>query len=127
MYTAAREAQADYIAEELLEIADNATNDWMERRRENGSITMVLNGEHVQRSRLRIDTRKFLLAELQPKKYADHVTTAVTGPDGGAIRIERGFSALTDLTPEELAMLEEILRRRAGVAADDDGGDDGVK
>src|SRR5215469_7237431 len=30
MYTAAREAQADYIAEELLEIADNATNDWME-------------------------------------------------------------------------------------------------
>ncbi len=31
-----------------------------------------LNGEHVQRSRLRIDTRKFLAAKLLPKQYGQH-------------------------------------------------------
>ena len=77
MYAAAREAQADYLAEELLEIADDATNDWMQRRREDGTIATVLNGEHVQRSRLRIDTRKFLLAKFQPKKYGDRVVKAL--------------------------------------------------
>jgi len=125
MYTAAREAQADYLAEELLEIADDATNDWIQRRREDGTIVTVLNGEHVQRSRLRIDTRKFLLAKLQPKKYGDHVTTTLTGPDGGAVRVERSLTALDNLTPEELAMLEGILKRRAGGQEQDEEADDG--
>ena len=128
MYAAAREAQADYLAEELLEIADDATNDWMQRRREDGTIATVLNGEHVQRSRLRIDTRKFLLAKLQPKKYGDHVTTALTGPNGGPIKVERSLSAIGDLEPDELAALTAILERRAGPEEDmdeDEGTGDG--
>ncbi len=32
-----------------------------------------LNGEHVQRSRLRIDTRKWLAGKLKPKKYGDRI------------------------------------------------------
>ena len=55
-------------AEEIIEIADDAKNDWMERE---GFKT--LNQEHIQRSRVRIDTRKWLMAKLMPKKYGDRV------------------------------------------------------
>jgi hypothetical protein len=123
MYTAAREAQADYLAEELLEIADDARNDWVERRREGGTIVTVLNGEHIQRSRVRIDTRKWLLAKLQPKKYGDVQQTQLTGPGGGPLQVERSLSALGDLSDEELAFLEGIVRRRACDSAGDGVGD----
>jgi terminase small subunit-like protein len=77
-YARAREAQADYMAEEILEIADDATNDWT--KREDGSD--AVNTEVVQRSRLRVDARKWLMAKLQPKKYGDRIAQEVTGGDG---------------------------------------------
>lgn len=80
-YAKAREAQADYLAEELLEIADDGTNDWMTRL--DGGETV--NTEAIGRSRLRVDTRKWLLAKLQPKKYGDRIAQEITGKDGGPI------------------------------------------
>ena len=69
-YTRAREAQAHSMADELLEISDDATNDWMERKSEKGS-GWEINGEHIARSRLRSDTRKWLLSKMLPKVYGD--------------------------------------------------------
>lgn len=69
-YAQAKLKQADLLAEEMLDIADDGTNDWMESFGQDGeSIGYKLNGEHVQRSRLRIDTRKFLASKLLPKQY----------------------------------------------------------
>ena len=72
-YALAREEQADAIFEEMFEIADDGTNDWMERKRQDGSTEEVLNNEHVQRSKLRIDTRKWALARMSPRKYGDRL------------------------------------------------------
>lgn len=58
------------LFEEILDIADDASNDWMERQSEK-SAGWELNGDHVQRSRLRIDARKWMLGKMQPKKYGD--------------------------------------------------------
>lgn len=70
----ARETGLDAIAEECLEIAENGTNDWMERLGPNGQpLGWQLNGEHVQRSKLRIETRLKLLAKWNPKKYGEKV------------------------------------------------------
>lgn len=69
-YTRAKEESADALSDEMLEIADNARNDWMERHGEEES-GWVANGEHIQRSRLRIETRKWLASKLKPKKYGD--------------------------------------------------------
>jgi hypothetical protein len=88
-YALARQAQYDRWAEEVLEIADDGTNDYVERERKDGSTETVLDGEHVQRSRLRVDTRKWLLSKLLPKKYGDKVEH--TGPDGGPINLEVTF------------------------------------
>ena len=70
-YTRAKEEQADAIFDECLAIADDATNDYIERQGEDGTTAYRLNGEHVQRSKLRIDTRKWMAGKLRPKKYGD--------------------------------------------------------
>jgi len=73
-YARARETQADSIFDEIIEIADDARNDWMEKLDAEGqSAGWVLNGDHVQRSRLRIDARKWMAGKLRPKVYGDKV------------------------------------------------------
>ena len=75
----ARELGADAIAQECIDIADNATNDWMEKRDGSGdAVGWQLNGDHVQRSKLRIETRLKLLAKWNPKKYGERVHQDLT-------------------------------------------------
>jgi len=68
-YEKAKEESADALAEEILDIADDSTNDWIEL---NGKV--VADKEHVQRSRLRVDARKWIASKLKPKKYGDSTT-----------------------------------------------------
>lgn len=87
-YTRARELGYLAMADELLEVADDGTNDWMERQNADGTTgDVVLNGEHVQRSRLRVDTRKWLLSKALPKVYGDKIQQEVTGGDGGPVQV----------------------------------------
>lgn len=73
-YVRAKEEGAEAIAEELFDIADDGTNDWMEKLDKEGEVVgYQLNGEHVQRSKLRIDTRKWYLSKIMPKKYGDRI------------------------------------------------------
>ncbi len=66
LYAHARARQADHYAQEILEIADDSSKDFIDS--EDGK---KLDSEHVQRSKLRIDTRKWLAAKLAPKRYGD--------------------------------------------------------
>lgn len=70
-YAKAREQQAECWADEIVSIADDGSNDYMERMGKNGETQLVVDNENVQRSRLRVDTRKWLLSKLMPKKYGD--------------------------------------------------------
>ena len=72
-YAHAREAQADHFADEILVIADDGSNDTSST--EDGRE--VVNHDHIQRSRLRVDTRKWLMSKLAPKKYGDKLEMAV--------------------------------------------------
>ena len=65
-YTKAKAAQADTYFEQVIEIADDTSNDWIE-----GEDGPKLNSEHVNRSRLRIDARKWVAGKLRPKVYGD--------------------------------------------------------
>ena len=78
-YEIARDIQADLMAEELLEIADDGTNDWMERELQGGRTIDVVNTEHIQRSRLRVDVRKWTMSKLKPKKYGDKLDLTNAG------------------------------------------------
>lgn len=73
-YEAAKAESADAMAEEMIDIADDGTNDWMEIHDKDGEcVGYKVNGEHVQRSRLRVETRKWIAAKLKPKKYGEKV------------------------------------------------------
>ncbi len=74
-YARAREAQADVMAEEILDIADDSAGDLAVDQ--NGNERM--NSEFVARARLRVDARKWLLSKLVPKKYGEKL--AVGGAD----------------------------------------------
>lgn len=91
-YARAREAQADLMAEEILDIADNASNDWMERNGDDNEGWQV-NGEHIQRSRLRVDSRKWLMSKLKPKKYGDKVQHSGDPDNPVQIIVGTGFSS----------------------------------
>jgi hypothetical protein len=70
-YTRAKQESADAMAEDVLDIADDATNDYMMRTGKDGNESYQLNGEHIQRSRLRVETRKWLMSKMKPKKYGE--------------------------------------------------------
>lgn len=71
-YARAKEESADAMAEEILDIADSGENDFMTIKRGDTEIE-VPNKEAIMRSRLRVDTRKWLMAKTQPKKYGEHL------------------------------------------------------
>ena len=107
-YVRAKEEGAEAIAEELFDIADDGSNDWMEKLDKDGEpIGWQLNGEHVQRSKLRIDTRKWYLSKILPKKYGD--------------RIQHDQSiTMTNLTDEELERkLQELTDAQSQPGAED--------
>lgn len=69
-YTCARTERADFIFEECMEIADESENDMKDGQ---------LDQEAIQRAKLRIDTRKWMLGKMQPKKYGDKVDVDLNG------------------------------------------------
>lgn len=67
-YARAREEQADFLSDQIIEIADDSSGD-LKINKETGEE--YLNQEFAQRSKLRVDARKWKASKLAPKKYGD--------------------------------------------------------
>jgi hypothetical protein len=98
-YAAARRLGYEKRADELLEIADDSSADWIDT----GNGNRVFDSVHVNRARLMIDTRKWLLSKMLPKVYGDHVTVA-GDPDQPIHVVQQIDWAL--LSDEELEAIE---------------------
>ena len=102
----AREIGEDALAAGCLEIADDGTNDWVEQFGDDEAKTRYrLNGEHVQRSKLRVETRLKLLACWNPKKYGDRKAVELSGPEGAPLASVN----LTTTDPVEASRLYQAL------------------
>lgn len=77
-YARAKQEGAEVMAEEILDIADDGRNDWEEREGRGGTY-IALNREAIERSKLRVDARKWVMSKLLPKKYGDKLDVAHTG------------------------------------------------
>ena len=71
-YTRARDLGLDAVADELFDIADDGSNDLMTITKGDYSY-QVENKEVTNRSRLRVDTRKWYLSKMAPKRYGEKV------------------------------------------------------
>lgn len=69
-YTHAREIGFASMAEQVVEIADSSGLDPADKR-------------------IRFDARRWLLSKALPKVYGDKISQEISGPDGGAVKIER--------------------------------------
>ena len=100
-YARARDLQIEHWADELISIADDASNDWMRRNGKDEALGWQFNGEHVQRSRLRSDNRKWLLSKLKPERYGERVDVNSTAT----------VKTVDSMTDEELAeRMSQIAR-----------------
>lgn len=64
-YKRAREIQLEVHEDEITDIADDGSNDWMIRKRRDGTEEEVFNNEHFQRSRLRVEVRERLIQRIR--------------------------------------------------------------
>lgn len=70
-YALACMAKAQVWADELVDISDDSTNDYMEIEDDKGHTKRVFDGENMRRTALRVDTRKWYLSKIMPKQFGD--------------------------------------------------------
>lgn len=113
-YARAKSMGIDEFVEETLEIADDGSNDWM-RSNKPDAEGYALNGEHVQRSKVRIETRRWLAERLEPKKYGVKAGLDLTSSDGSMTPVD---------TPTRAARVADLMAqaaKRAEATDDADG------
>lgn len=77
-YAYAREVQAEGVFEEILEIADDGSNDYMTITKGDETYN-VEDREVTGRSKLRVDTRRWALSKMLPKKYGEKLDVTSDG------------------------------------------------
>jgi len=93
-YSAARDIGYRLMADELLQIADDSSGDVVIN--EDGTVRQ--NSEFTSRSRLKVDTRKWILSKMLPKLYGDRVATTLENSDGTPLSV-------AVMTPDQLLAL----------------------
>jgi hypothetical protein len=103
-YARARARQAETMLDEIIEISDDTSRDTVTLKK--GEIEIeVPNTEWILRSKLRVDSRKWAMSKLAPKKYGDKL--ALTDGDGKPlptpeVRIYTGAPPLANSEKEVL-------------------------
>lgn len=109
-YDQARLARADRIAAEVIAIADDSSRDRVVRELPGGLVAEIVDYEHIQRSRLRVDARKWILARLFPEKFGEKLQIEQTTRDAAAAAdMQIDFGCLTQAARDKMrAFLEQV-------------------
>jgi hypothetical protein len=79
MYDEARKLQAESWADEMIQIADDATSDYYTATDRQGNEYQKVDHEVVNRSKLRIGTRQWLMSRLHHERFGDRIQQEITG------------------------------------------------
>jgi hypothetical protein len=74
LYEAAMVMRAHVFAEQLTAMADDSTGDYVTRVDKDGNEYTVINPDNIQRSKLMVNTRQWIVSKLIPRKYGDKLT-----------------------------------------------------
>jgi hypothetical protein len=91
-YTQAKQRQIESMMEDIIDISDDSSQDSITRVGKNGEEYEVCNSEFINRSRIRIDTRKWLASKLAPKIYGDKLNIATEKTDEKDIEKARAIA-----------------------------------
>lgn len=91
---AAREAGCEYHADVIVDIADHSVNDYVDRLTRDGTTQRTFDREHVERSKLRIDTRKWTVSKRLRHVYGDRAEVELRTPDGINVTVEERNSLI---------------------------------
>ena len=83
-YARAREIGYATLFDQMLEIADTPQPGVTTKETDKGTETRT--GDMIEHRRLRVDTRKWMLAKALPKVYGDKVSAELTGKDGAPLQ-----------------------------------------
>jgi hypothetical protein len=64
LYASAREFQAQCISDDAIDVADDASGDWVEKVGANGRVVSAPDRKNIRRSRLRCEVRFWVATEL---------------------------------------------------------------
>ena len=95
-YRAAREAQSEMHQEEIIEISDNCTDDVQVLQSSEDDVSLRINHSAIARAKLQIDTRKWIMSKMAPKKYGDK-TVLSNDPDNPVNASPVQVTVTTDL------------------------------
>lgn len=85
-YETAKNLATDKFAEEIIDIADDDSGDYIEAA--DGRI--VINTNKVRRDELKIKARQWMASKIQPKKYGDRIQQEITQPEGVTFNMNFG-------------------------------------
>ena len=109
-YERARDIRADLLFEKMLNIANTP---------QTGTVTKIggANGvevteaDMIQHRRLQVDTHKWVLSRMKPKKYGDKIETTITGGDKPVQTVD--YSKLSPEFLEELAKQADVNKSKS--------------
>jgi hypothetical protein len=87
----AREGMADFLVDEIDELAEATTE------------------ANVQSMKVKISTKQWRAMKMAPRIYGDRTRTEVTGADGGAIQVKATTVDARQLEPEAREALKQAL------------------
>lgn len=88
-YQRAKEIQTESMEEEIVEISDDSSKDVIEKIGKDGKPYTVIDHEVVNRSRLRVDTRKWIMSKRAPKRFGDNQNVEFGGQIRATLVIEK--------------------------------------
>lgn len=106
LYAAAKEKHADSLADEILDIADQTLQDDILDEEGNAKP----NHEWINRSKLRVDARKWLLSKILPKKYGDKVEQTIVGDPDKPVHTKTELDISKASTDDLMTLLQGIIR-----------------
>jgi hypothetical protein len=85
-----------FRSDEILRIADDSSNDWMEVETRSGRKVRVVDHEHIKRSEVRIRTRTWLMTRFAPKVFGDRLQLDATAETREALAARSPEGGLAD-------------------------------
>lgn len=105
-YARACSLRADSMFDDMIDISDTTEEGTTITESDKGIFTNT--GDMIQHRRLKIDTRKWILSKMNPKKYGDSKQIKLTDGEGDKIPINAIFNIDLLNVPTDNSIKEDI-------------------